>query len=71
MLPGAKGYPELIVLTKVHESDSMPVWDAKEVLLTGRPAGWQIAPLVPFYCRNPGELSRGRDWRIPISVCGA
>ena len=55
-LPGAKGYPDLVELTKGHESDFIPVWDANEVLLTGRPAGWQIAPLVPFYCRNPGEV---------------
>jgi outer membrane protein assembly factor BamB len=53
---GVKGYPDLVELTKGHESDFIPVWDAKEVLLTGRPAGWQIAPLVPFYCRNPGEV---------------
>ena len=31
----ANGYPDLVVLPQTHESDAIPVWDARETLLFG------------------------------------
>ena len=50
-----KGYPKVLVLRENHAVDAIPVWDAAETLLFGKPAGWQIDPVPPLLCRDLGE----------------
>ena len=51
-----------MTLEKVQNYDSIPCWDATDVLLLGKPAGYQSAPLAPVYCRNFGpELTAEAD----------
>ena len=54
-LTDESGCPKVLVLKDFHEVDSLPAWDANETLLSGRPAGWQIAQLNPMLIRNLGE----------------
>jgi outer membrane protein assembly factor BamB len=42
-------------LSRVHDVDAIPVWDDHEVLLFGKPAGYQQAPLPVLLCRDLGK----------------
>ena len=46
----ASGYPDVVVLPITHDSDALPVWDARETLLVGYP---QQRPVL---CSGLGEL---------------
>lgn len=50
--PDAGGLPSLLELPALHQTDTLPAWDATEVLLTGRPVGWRTDPLPPILCRG-------------------
>jgi len=74
----AKGAVQVAMtrLDKAHSFDAMPVWDAKEVLLFGKPAGYQggastmaSTPLRPVFCRNLGvALTAEADARFTDST---
>jgi hypothetical protein len=46
----AHGYPDVVVLPKAHESDAIPVWDARETLLLG------TRNQPPVLCSGLGDL---------------
>jgi len=50
-----KGLPTAIVLNDSHEFDAIPVWDADETLLFGKPPGWKIDQIPPILCRGLAE----------------
>jgi outer membrane protein assembly factor BamB len=49
------GLPTAIVLNDSHEFDAIPVWDADETLLFGKPPGWKIDQIPPILCRGLAE----------------
>ncbi|MGD0089956.1 MAG: PQQ-binding-like beta-propeller repeat protein [Planctomycetota bacterium] len=61
----ATGYPNVLVLTKGHGSDAIPVWDAKDTLLFG------TRNQRPVLCSGLGELLAAQVAAQPFDPAAA
>jgi hypothetical protein len=61
----ASGYPEVVVLPKAHESDAIPVWDARDALLFG------IRNRRPVLCGGLGDLLAAEVAAHPFDAAAA
>ncbi len=53
------GLPKVIVLNDNHAVDAIPVWDAGETLLFGKPADWKVEAIDPMLCRGLAAVLAG------------
>jgi hypothetical protein len=61
----ANGYPDVVVLPKTHESDAIPVWDAKETLLFG------TRSRRPVLCMGLGDILAAEIAAHPFNAVAA
>ncbi len=61
----AAGYPQVLVLAKTHESDAIPVWDARQTLLFG------IRNQRPVLCSGLDDLLLAETGKHPFNAAAA